>query len=183
MISFNCACGEPLAAAPEHAGLQVQCPKCDALLTIPAAEAEFEYADDPEPAPPPKRKPVLVDDDVPPAKKKAKLVDEENKPKKKKKKPRNYGDDDEPEHVRRLMDKANAELDEEEARHAREGGGIHFTPGIIGGALAFIIGSLLVVLFICLPVPFKFYIICFCGAIALGGLVRCVLSFLGRGVD
>lgn len=168
MIAFNCACGEPLAAAPEHAGLQVQCPKCDARLTIPAAESEFDYADDPTPPPP---------------KNKAKLVDEEERKPKRRRKQRNSRDDDEPEHVRRLMDRANAELDEDEARRAREGGGIHFTPGLIGGALAFVVGSLLVVLFICLPVPFKFCIICFCGAIAVGGLVRCVLSFLGQGVD
>ncbi len=185
MISFNCACGEPLAAAPEHAGLQVQCPKCNARLTIPAAESEFEYAsDDPAPPPPPKKKrPVLVEDDEadPPAKKKAKLVDKEDKPKKKNKKKRNYGDDDEPEHVKALMAKANAELDEQEARHAREGGGIHFTPGIVGGGIAFLVGSLLFLLFLCVfahPI-----VLVACGVIALGGLIRCVLSFLGQGVD
>lgn len=186
MISFNCACGEPLAAAPEHAGMRVQCPKCRAVLVIPKPESEFEYADDPAPPPPPKKKPKLVDEDeepARPAKKKAALVedDEEDRPRKKKKKKRNYGDDDEPEHVKALMAKANAELDEEEARHRREGGGIHFTPGIIGGLLAFVIGSLGAVVTICV-FP-NFFLICFCGAVALGGLIRCVLSFLGKGVD
>ncbi len=182
MISFNCGCGEPLAAAPEHTGLQVQCPKCDARLTIPAAESEFEYASD-DPAPPPKKKkPVMVEEDAPaPPKKKARLVDEGEKPKKKKKAKRNYGDDDEPDHVKALMAKANADLDEEEQRHAREGGGIHFTPGIIGGGVAFLVGSLLFCVFICVfahPI-----VLVACGVIALGGLIRCVLSFLGKGVD
>lgn len=208
MISFNCACGESLAAADEHAGLRVQCPKCNSQLVVPAAESEFEYADDPAPPPPKKKGPVLVEDDEPPSrkmatplpppkkkpvlveddedepapgKKKAKLVDdEESKPRKKKKK-RNYGDDDEPEHVKALMAKANAELDEEEARHRREGGGIHFTPGIIAGVIAFLVGSLGMLLFMCL-FP-NFYIICLCGALALGGLIRAILSFLGQGVD
>lgn len=210
MISFHCACGEPLAAADEHAGMRVKCPKCDSVLVVPEPESEFEYADDPAPPPPPKKKgPVLVDEDDPPRrssapppppkrkpklvdedeendrpkKKKAALVedDEDDRPKKKKKKKRNYGDDDEPEHVKRLMAKANADLDEEEARHAREGGGVHFTPGIIGGLLAFVIGSLGAIVVICV-FP-NIFLICFCGAIALGGLIRCVLSFLGQGVD
>lgn len=210
MISFNCACGEPLAAADEHAGLRVQCPRCNSQLVVPAAESEFEYADDPAPPPAPKKKgPVLVEDDEPPSrkmatplpppkkkpvlveddedepargKKKAKLVDDEDsKPKKKKKKKRNYGDDDEPEHVKALMARANADLDEEEARHRREGGGIHFTPGIIAGVIAFLVGSLGMVLFMCL-FP-NFYVICLCGALALGGLIRAILSFLGQGVD
>jgi len=208
MISFNCACGEPLAAAPEHAGLRVQCPKCHSTLVVPAAE--FEYADDPTPppskkkpvlvedevparksaAPPPpakKGKPVLVDDDEPPpAKKKAKLVDEDEdedrKPKKKKKKKRNYGDDDEPEHVKSLMAKANAELDEEEARHRREGGGIAITPGIIAGLISILLGIILLVVMVCTGFIW-FYGLILCGVLIIGGGVRVVLSFTGQGTD
>lgn len=182
MISFSCACGEPLAAAPEHAGMRVRCPKCHAVLVVPTADSEFDYADDLSP-PPPKKKPVLVEDDEDepkPAKKKAKLVDEDEdrKPRKKKKKKRNYGDDDEPEHVKRLMAKANAELDEEEARHRREGGGIAITPGIILGVSMFVIGIALFV--ILLLVGFcSIWPLVFAGV----GLVRAVLSFLGQGVD
>jgi len=211
MISFNCACGEPLAAAPEHAGLQVQCPKCNAVLVVPAAESEFEYADDTAPPPPPKKKPILVEDEPPskrsaapppppkkkkpvvledeeepaPAKKKAKLVDDEEddrKPKKKKKKKRNYGDDDEPEHVKRLMAQANAELDEEEARHKREGGGIAITPGIIAGIISMLLGMILLVVMVCVGF-FSFYLLILCGVLIVGGGVRVVLSFTGQGVD
>ena len=213
MISFNCACGEQLAAAPEHAGMRVQCPKCKAVLVIPKPESEFEYADDPAP-PPPKKKPKLVDDDdppprksaapPPPPKKKPKLVDddderagpskkkaalvededeEDDRPKKKKKKKkRNYGDDDEPEHVRALMAKANAELDEEEERHRREGGGIHFTPGIIAGLISILLGLTLLVVMVCTGFIW-FYGLILCGFLIIGGGVRVVLSFTGQGTD
>jgi uncharacterized Zn finger protein (UPF0148 family) len=158
VISFNCACGEPLAAAPEHAGLQVQCPKCDARFTVPTADDS-----------PPR----------PPAKKKARLVEEEGKPKAMRNKQRNSGDD-EHDPVQRLMDRAHAELDEQEERHRREGGGVHFTPGIIGGFAVFVVFVLLAALCL-LALQLYFAIGCLC--VAFLGLARCVLSFLGRGVD
>lgn len=206
LISFTCRCGVQLAAAAEHAGMQVQCPRCGKVTAVPQPEPEFEYADDtPDdpprarvrakpiatasppkpPAPPPapvKKKPVLVDeeDDPPQKKKKARLVDEE-KPKKKKKASRRGG---EPlsGHAAMYMEKANADLDEEEERHRREGGGIHFTPGIIGGSIAFLVGSILLV--ICFVIcGFNLYVLSACGVLALGGLVRAVLSYMGQGVD
>ena len=80
------------------------------------------------------------------------------------------------------MDRANAELDEEEARHAREGGGIAVTPGIIAGGISVLIGVLLLVVFICVGF-INFYALVLCGLLIVGGGVRVVLSFLGQGVD
>lgn len=36
-ITFGCKCGQPLQVEAEHAGMQVQCPTCDAVVTAPAA--------------------------------------------------------------------------------------------------------------------------------------------------
>lgn len=46
MIKVNCSCGKSLSAKPELAGHRVKCPKCAAVLTVPAALP-------PEPPPPP----------------------------------------------------------------------------------------------------------------------------------
>jgi hypothetical protein len=37
MIEFRCACGKPLQAQDEHAGLPVRCPGCGATVTVPGA--------------------------------------------------------------------------------------------------------------------------------------------------
>jgi len=169
MIAFDCRCGEPLAAAPEHAGLQVQCPKCDTRLTVPSVE--------PEPEPPPRKKPVRAEKAAPPVRKTARLVDGGPA---KRWRARDAEDGPPPDPVERMMARAHAELDEDEARRERERGGVHFTPGIIGGAAVFIIFTLLAV--VCLLMLLLYPAIgCLC--IAMMGLARCVLSFLGRGVD
>lgn len=36
-VTFNCSCGQPLTAADEHAGRQVQCPKCGQMTAVPHA--------------------------------------------------------------------------------------------------------------------------------------------------
>lgn len=180
MISFDCECGEPLAAAPEHAGKQVKCPRCEKLLTVPRPEADFEYpADDDPPAPPPPRRGPApppkrgtpVDD--PP--KKAALADE---PKKQRKKPAPR--DEEPDHVRRLMERAHAELDADEAKRSREWRPVVFTPGLVGGTAVFIIFTLLAVLFLLI---FQLYLAIGCLCFAVLGLARAVLSYLGQGID
>lgn len=39
MIQIACACGKTLSAKPELAGKRVKCPKCAAVLAVPAVEA------------------------------------------------------------------------------------------------------------------------------------------------
>jgi uncharacterized Zn finger protein (UPF0148 family) len=171
MIAFDCRCGEPLAAAPEHAGHRVQCPRCDTRLTVPSVEPESD------PPPPARKKPVRAEEAAPPRRKKARLVDRGPA---KRPRARDSEDAPPPDPVERMMARAHAELDEDEARRERERGGVHFTPGIIGGAAVFVIFSLLAV--VCLLMLLLYPAIgCLC--IAMMGLARCVLSFLGRGVD
>lgn len=150
MIEFACECGEPLAAAPEHAGKRVKCPRCGELLAVPS----------------PKKKAVPVDDDPPRRKRKPK--------------PEPARRDDPGDPVKRLMDRAHAELDEDEATRAREWRPVVFTPGMIGGTAVFVIFSLLAVLFLLM---FQLYLAVGCLAFAVLGLARAVLSYLGRGVD
>ena len=161
MIEFACECGEPLAAAPEHVGKRVKCPRCGDMLTVPAAEFE-----DAPPPPPPKKKAVLVDEDDPPPRRK--------------RKPPPAGRDSPGDPVKRLMDRAHAELDADEAKRAKEWRPVVFTPGMIGGTAVFVICSLLAVLALLM---FQLYLavglICF----AVLGLARAVLSYLGTGVD
>ena len=154
MIEFSCPCGEPLAAADEHAGAEVACPRCARTLSVPGGG--------------PKRGRVL--DDPPPRPRR-----------KKKRRRRNYGDDDTPDHVRRLMEKANAELDEDEARRSRQGR-IAITPGIIAGVLSVILGVVLLAVMLLVGF-FTFYLLVVCGLLIVGGGVRAVLSFLGQGWD
>lgn len=50
MIQVNCSCGKTLSAKPELAGRRVKCPKCAAVLTVPAApppadENPFAFGD------------------------------------------------------------------------------------------------------------------------------------------
>src|SRR4051812_18733116 len=37
-IVFNCQCGQKLSAKDEHAGKQIKCPNCQAVLTVPRQE-------------------------------------------------------------------------------------------------------------------------------------------------
>lgn len=46
MIQVKCACGKTLSAKPELAGRRVKCPKCAAVLTVPAAPPPAPAADD-----------------------------------------------------------------------------------------------------------------------------------------
>jgi phage FluMu protein Com len=43
-ILFRCSCGKPMKAADEHGGRKVRCPRCDAVLTVPAEMAPAEEA-------------------------------------------------------------------------------------------------------------------------------------------
>jgi hypothetical protein len=61
-ISVVCECGAKLNAPDTSAGKRVKCPKCAAVLTVPAPEDDFEMVDD-EPAPPKKRPARVADDD------------------------------------------------------------------------------------------------------------------------
>ena len=160
MIAFECGCGEPLAAAPEHAGRKVKCPRCGDVQAVPEPEpVEAE-------SPPPKRRPA----EAPP---KARRRDDEDD--------EDDEDDDEPQDpVKRMMAKAHAELDEDEARRKREWRPVVFTPGLIGGLAVFVVFSLLAVVFLLVLLLYP-AIGCLC--VAFMGLARAVLSFLGRGVD
>ena len=176
-INFQCPCGETLAAAEEHAGAQVECPTCAKLLTVPKANAEFDYFESaplPPAPPPPRKKASLVDKDD----------EEEDRPRKKKKRKRkNYDDEDEESpQVRAMMDKAHAELDEEEERHRRESRGIHFTPGIMAGLGMFLVGSLACVTMVCIGF-ISIRLIVICAVFAIIGLVRAILAFKGQGID
>jgi hypothetical protein len=50
-ITLNCACGKTLRVADEHAGKRVKCPVCNAVITPPAPEPQFEVVEEPAPAP------------------------------------------------------------------------------------------------------------------------------------
>jgi hypothetical protein len=82
--------------------------------------------------------------------------------------------------VRRLMAKAHADLDEDEAKRARERRPVVFTPGLVGGATVFVVCSLLAVGSLLL---YNLYLAIGLLVFAVGGLFRAVLSFVGRGVD
>jgi hypothetical protein len=56
MIPIVCACGKTLSAKPELAGKRVKCPKCAAVLTVPAQAVE------PPPAPPADANPFDLSD-------------------------------------------------------------------------------------------------------------------------
>ena len=178
-VTFSCPCGESLAAEEEHAGLTVECPTCRKHLTVPGLtpifDADDRLAPPPKPPapPPPKTKPRVADDED---------DEDDERPKKKKKKRKNHGDDDEDPHVRALMRKANADLDEEEYRRRREGGGIAFTPGIIAGLAMLVFGLLGIAVMICVGF-ISIRLMVFCAAFAIVGLVRAVLSFNGQGFD
>jgi hypothetical protein len=45
-ITLNCTCGKTLRVADEHAGKRVKCPVCNAVITPPAPEPEFEIVED-----------------------------------------------------------------------------------------------------------------------------------------
>lgn len=156
MIAFACECGEPLAAAPEHAGRRVQCPRCGERLSVPAGDAEH-----PAPPPPKPKKAAPAGGDRPKRVKRAR--------------PDAPGDP-----VQRLMDRAHAELDEDEAKRAREWRLVTFTPGMIGGTAVFIICSLLAVLAL---LVFQLYLAIGLLCFAVLGLARAILSYLGTGVD
>lgn len=153
MIEFACECGEPLAAAPEHAGKRVKCPRCGDLLAVPSGDAE------PEPAPRPKKMAVPVNT---PQRERPARPDAPGDP------------------VKRLMDRAHAELDADEAKRAREWRPVVFTPGMVGGTAVFVICSLLAVLALLM---FQLYLAIGLLCFAVLGLARAVLSYLGTGVD
>lgn len=158
MIAFDCECGEPLSAAPEHAGMRVRCPSCGRALAVPVPEA-----------------------DIPPARrKKAVPVDDDRPVRRPKRRPQSPPPAPPRDPVRQLMDRAHAELEEDEARRAREWRPVTFTPGMIGGVAVFIVCSILGVLALAmLQLYLAIGLFCF----AVLGLVRAVLSYLGRGVD
>jgi len=115
MIAFDCACGEPLAAADEHAGRRVRCPKCGTSLAVPepAYHAKPDATPAPEPLPGPRERPDPVAEG-------------------------RY-------QAQQMMTKAHAELAEDAAKRARERRLVVFTPGIIGGLAAFAICTTLAV--------------------------------------
>lgn len=82
--------------------------------------------------------------------------------------------------VRRLMAKAHAELDEDEARRAREWRPVVFSPGLVGGLALFVVCSLLAVGSLLL---YNLYLAVGLLFFAVLGLFRAILSFVGRGVD
>lgn len=79
-----------------------------------------------------------------------------------------------------MMDKAHAELNEDEAKRARERRLVVFTPGIVGGLSLFVVCSLLAVLSLLL---YNLYLAIGLMVFAVLGLFRAILSFLGQGVD
>ncbi len=166
MIAFECGCGEPLAAAPEHVGRKVKCPRCGDVQAVPEPEPEPVEA-----APPPPKK----RSGPPPPKARRRDDDEDDEDEDEDE------EDDEPEDpVERMMAKAHADLDEDEARRKREWRPVVFTPGLIGGLAVFIVFSLLAV--VCL-LALLLYPAIGCLCVAFMGLARAILSFLGRGVD
>ena len=87
-IAVTCPeCSAKMKAPDAAAGKKVKCPKCGEMLTVPAAQAEFEVVED-EPAPPKKVKAEVEEEEDEKPKKKAKAIaeddeDEDEKPKKK----------------------------------------------------------------------------------------------------
>lgn len=104
-----------MAAADEHAGRRVRCPKCGTYLVVPEPGYHVEPDGAPVPEPPPRPQKRL--DPIAEGRQQA----------------------------QRIMTKAHAELAEDEAKRARERRLVVFTPGIIGGLAAFVICSLLAV--------------------------------------
>jgi DNA-directed RNA polymerase subunit RPC12/RpoP len=82
--------------------------------------------------------------------------------------------------ARRMMTKAHADLDEDEAKRAREWRPVVFTPGLVGGLAVFVVCSLLAVGSLLL---YNLYLAIGLLFFAVLGLIRAVLSFVGRGVD
>src|SRR5207237_4204437 len=76
-INLTCECGKKLRVNEDKIGKRVKCPGCQAILTVPAPEAEDEpeHPRKPKKAPPP---PEPEDEPEPPrkAKSKAKPVDD-----------------------------------------------------------------------------------------------------------
>jgi uncharacterized Zn finger protein (UPF0148 family) len=164
VIAFECGCGEPLAAAPEHAGRKVKCPRCGEVQAVPEPE--------PAAAPPPPRRRAAS---PPPRARRRKDEDDEDED------DEDEDEDGEPDDpVERMMAKAHADLDAEEARRKREWRPVVFTPGLVGGLAVFVVFSLLAVVFLLVLLLYP-AIGCLC--VAFMGLARAVLSFLGRGVD
>lgn len=169
MIAFECGCGEPLAAAPEHIGRKVKCPRCGDVQAVPEP--------DPEPAesasPPPRKRAA-------PSPPKARRRKDEDEDDEEDEEDENEEDDEPEDPVKRMMARAHAELDEEEVQRKREWRPVVFTPGLIGGLAVFIVFCLLAVVFLLMLLLYP-AIGCLC--LAFMGLARAVLSFLGRGVD
>jgi DNA-directed RNA polymerase subunit RPC12/RpoP len=82
--------------------------------------------------------------------------------------------------ARRVMTKAHADLDEDEAKRAREWRPVVFTPGLVGGLAVFVVCSLLAVGSLLL---YNLYLAIGLLVFAVLGLIRAALSFFGRGVD
>ncbi len=166
-ITFNCPCGETLAAEDAHVGLGVECPTCQKALTVPPGG---------KPVAKPASKPAAT-----PPEKKARLDDDEDadRPRRKKKNKVKKGTGGA--HAMSLMEKAHADLEEEEARRSR-GGGLAISPGIVQGSISVVLGLVVLVVSLFVPCGFMYMLIC-AGVLILGGIVRIVLGFTGTGTD
>ena len=155
----------------EHAGLQVECPTCQRLLTIPKPDdpPKREAA----PLPPPKKKLAMRAEDE------DEYLDEDGRERRPRKRKKRFRDENPV--ARRMMERAHAELDEEEVRR-RSGGGLSINPGIIQGAISVSLGFLLLVVMYfvgCCPI-YGLVVACF---LIVGGIVRIILGFTGQGTD
>ncbi len=169
-ITFPCPCGLSLEVDEQHAGSTVECPTCHRLAFVPSPKRRATVVENKAPPPPPLRGKSHSDDD-----------DDDVPPSRRKRKRRHHGDDDESPRTRRLMAQAHARLDEEEDRYRREGGRFNFSPGMIGGLIAFGLGTLGAIFFILFFPWIRAIVIC--AVVAIVGLVRAILSFMGQEVD
>lgn len=102
-ITFACKCGQTLQVEAEHAGMQVQCPTCNAVVTAPAAGPTLakrvvrpaasspppdrpsrRRPDDDEDRPSRRRKAAGEDDDRPSRRRRDEADDEDDRPRRKK---------------------------------------------------------------------------------------------------
>ena len=131
------SCSTRFTAPDTAAGKRVRCPKCQAAVPIPAAEAEdgFEVVDDPAPpAKPAKKKPVVVEDED---------DDEEERPRKKRPRAEQDEDEDEdrPRKKRRRDEEDEDEDDDRPRRRGKSGSGVSMTRNVIMGVVLLILAS------------------------------------------
>ncbi|MFO0849666.1 MAG: hypothetical protein U0871_14100 [Gemmataceae bacterium] len=136
-ITFGCKCGQTLQVEDEHAGMQVQCPTCNAIVAAPAAGPTLaRRATRPAAAPAedrPSRRPI--DEDDRPSRRRPVDEDEDDRPSRRRR--RDEDDEDEGDRPRRRK------------RRKQSAGGWHgarigtLVGGVLGllffGALAFFI--------------------------------------------